>query len=93
VKELTQQLGAGVVPKEEEHWYTDDHKQQRRPSLKSEIEIKDCLPFAMSFRLLVKGQLRSSGEPVEDLDVVFTISLRYVTGSVTGWHWLVAESC
>src|SRR5262249_8351266 len=93
VNDLTERFRAGVVPHGVEPHYSDDGKDQKRPSLRWELAIKDLVPQPTSFRLRVKGQLRSSGTAMEDFDAVLAISLRYESGSVTGWHWFVSDSC
>lgn len=81
------------MPNPDEHWYIDDdHKQQKRPSLRWETVIEDVLPRATAFELRVKGQLRSQGRPVEGIDAVLNIRLRYETTTQTGWMWLASAS-
>ena len=91
--DLTDRFYGGVVPLLQEHLYIDDsHQKQTRSSLSWETTIDDCLPKATSFRLRIKGQLRSRGAVVEDFDAHLSIPLKYDSGRVTGWHWILADS-
>jgi hypothetical protein len=93
VMDLTDRFREGVVPAPDEHWYVDDdHLMQKRPSLRWETVIEDVLPRATAFELRMRGHLYSHGRPVEALDAVLHIRLRYETTTQTGWMWLASAS-
>jgi hypothetical protein len=81
---------AGVVPRAEEHWYIDDlHVQQKKPSLRSEVAIKDCVPTRTAFTLRIKGRLLSRGATVETFEADWKFTPNYDTHTFSTWYWIL----
>jgi hypothetical protein len=90
--DLTHKFHRGVVPRLESHIYVEDHKRHETASLRWEELIEDCLPEASPFKVRIRAKLWSRDAIVEDFDAILNIHLKYESGSVTGWHWLAADS-
>ena len=88
VTNLRDRVGAPVVPHPTEHWYIEDHRDKKVPSLRWEAELTNVIQQTAPVELRVKGQLRSQGRGVEEFDFVLHIPLRYETSTRTGWQWL-----
>ena len=88
--DLGDRFRGGLVPRAEEHWYIDDlHVHQKKPSLRSEVKIDDCVPTRTAFTLRIKGKLLSRGETVETFEEDWRFIPSYDTHAFSTWGWIV----
>jgi hypothetical protein len=88
--DLVDRFRAGLVPRAEEHWYIDDfHVNQKRPSLRSEVTIEDCVTTRMAFMLRIKGKMLSGGATVETFEADWSFTPSYDTHIFSTWYWIL----
>ena len=80
----------GLLPRAEEHWYIDDrHFHQKKPSLRSEVTLEDCVPTRTAFTLRIKGKLLSRGATVETFEADWSFTPSYDTHTYSTWYWIL----
>ena len=90
--DLAARLQAGLILLHEEHWYIDDaHVNQKKPSLRGQVTISNCVSSRTPFRFLLKGRMLSEGVPVEAFEADWSFMPAYETHLYTTWGWVLAS--